>query len=760
MKHGYKLIVSFLFAFCAFIFASSMQADEKLYVYFDDIGIVHNSEGTPINIEGYAGSAADYIYYEPLTTNNQHTPNILKTGYGDFFSSGKSITDYEIAVFYMGDKPLQYSAGGHRVVTEIKNMLDAGKRVILIGNGLLFWAFDPESNQRDQEVQSFFEDYMGITADSYRRINTTQGTSFKPFAVKGIQNVPNVILAYMKICNMAHGINNVEPLHPWRYRTFIDAFDKTRLDSSNISPVPIEFFSWTTDWSELSMVMDGDSLVGIRAENDYKIVFWSSGFEVGAASSHMPNWRKEMYSAINWCVEGLPKPGPWLEFGSDPLDFETVAVEETIEKELKIWNNGRETLEIYDFYLEGFADYGVFSIETDQREFTIAPGDEEYISIKFMPQEEKKYEEYLDFESNSGGGQILGVTLVGWGGKKPEQGPQLSIFNENHTLDFGTVSPTEIDTLPLVLANTGIDLLMIDEKFLWENEKKGVFRYAKPYTWPISLYPEETDTTLIKFFPLNQTGEFLDSLAIIPDNATNVDTVWVYLKGESREGATDAEVSLTTNEIGFDSTGVGDENFSEFEIENTGSKVLYISKLKVEEDYERTFVLFDKYDEEISEQPHIPLFLAGHQKTRKVKVRFTPSDTGYFETRVAIEFMDEFDEPIPSLDTYVDVSGVAKEGVGVEDELSSGARFAMQVVPHPVENGAYLEYALGGDRPANVKIVLTDMLGSNIQEIIKTEISSGVHRTPLDVSSLASGMYYITAYVNGKVYQEPVIIEK
>ncbi len=725
------------------------KADEKHYVFFDDIDYVYNTQGQIIQ------NGVDEIYYKPLTTNNIYTPKLLKTGYGDFFSSGKKLTDYDIAVFFMGDRPLQYSVGGHRVVTEIKNMLDAGKRVILIGNGLLYWAFDPNSNQRDQEVQQFFANYFGITQESYEKMITVEGNYYKPFGVKAIQGDP-VALGYKKVCNMIHGYNDLEPLPPWRYRPIMTVMNERYLDTNLAKPM--EFFTWEHDWFRLDTTRKTDSLVGIRVVGDgYKAVFWSSGFEVAAAAGSMPTWSNELFFAMNWLAADLPKPDPWIVFKTSPLDFGKVPVGDTLIKDVRIYNQGRKPLEIDDMYLEGFAESGIFEIVADDLSLTIPPLEERYVPIRFTPKAEEKYEEYFDVSSNAGNGSLQGIQLVGWGGKKPKPGPELSAADT--ILDFGTLAPTEIDTLPLVIQNTGIDLLIVQERFYWPNEKKPPFYYVHPEQWPISLYPNESDTTYIKFVPGGKTGVFEDKIGIIPYNANNVDTLWIYLRGESKANAGDASISVSQTSIDLDTIKVGEAKTDEIVIENVGKKVIYINSIELSDDYNEQFKLLDKYDEEISGLPW-QLPLAGPLKKRKIKVRFEPREPGVYNADLTIGFIDDNNDPIPELTTVVPIYATATDssvGVGYLNGEKSGV---VKIYPMPAAEEFTIEIRNDFLDGSAAEVFITNELGQKRAEIYEGVLDRGVKTFKVSSADFSSGTYFAIVKLGSRLYKAKILIRK
>ncbi len=771
MKSKYTILLSIFLVIFSFVMRNDLKAAEKIYVMFDDIDEVYNTQGNVVNLKD-GTSARDYLYYKPLLVNNIYTPNLTKTGWANFWSSGKKLTDYEVAVFWMGNKPLQYSAGGHRVVTEIKKMLDAGKRVILIGNLLLYYAFNQGSSQRDAEVQAFFKDYMGIGQDAYGGLITQSGGNPIGFGCKAVQG-DVVSKGYKKVCNAIHGPDIGEQLYPpWRFTGYVDVIqnDYVTINKDSSKAVKMEYVLDTYDWFEMDTASETNIDMGIHIQGpsndlaqDYKLVYWTSGFEIACATQSMPDWTMELWYAMNWCTTDIPKPGPNLQFNVDPLDFETVAVADSSIKEFKIMNKGRETLEVYDIYLEGFAPSGIFNIVSKDLSFNLKSGESKYIAVKFTPSEEIYFNEYLDVESNAGNGSILGIELVGWGGKKPEPGPRIAVVND--TLDFGTLTPTGIDTAYLEITNTGVDLLIIQQRFYWPNEKMIPFMYATGVTWPISLDPGDTSRTPFRFAPVGKTGTFTDKIGIIPYNAVNYldDTLWVYLKGVSSNGSGGNQVSYTSTELSIDSTEIGKDGFAEFTIENTGKSIVYIKKLQMEDDFNGSFILLDKNDEEFQEKLPWAMFLAGPQKKRLVKVQFHPKVAGTFNGKINIEFMDGEDNPLPELSSQISVTAIGKDtsAIGVEDNIINQLNpISLNIYPNPINETANLNYSLTANGNQNIEIFIVDVLGNKLKDLVNQNIGSGNYSQEITTNSIASGLYYVVARSGKYFVKKPILIMK
>ena len=61
--------------------------------------------------------------------------------------------------------------------------------------------------------------------------------------------------------------------------------------------------------------------------------------------------------------------------------------------------------------------------------------------------------------------------------------------------------------------------------------------------------------------------------------------------------------------------------------------------------------------------------------------------------------------------------------------------------PNPLNHQATVSFSL--DKQSKVTIELFDMLGKRVLKVVDSEFGAGDHRVALDVSSLASGVYFL-----------------
>ena len=149
-------------------------------VMFDDIDSYNPSVTTPNG----TFNATYWLYGYYLKNSKDLEPYFLETAYSTFFTN-HSITDFDIAIFPMGDNALTYSSGGYSVISTINTMLAANKRVILIGRRMLTNQY-ASGGSSDPTVDDFFSRQLGL--QFLPRYNLLSGGTYKNFVVYAPQN--------------------------------------------------------------------------------------------------------------------------------------------------------------------------------------------------------------------------------------------------------------------------------------------------------------------------------------------------------------------------------------------------------------------------------------------------------------------------------------------------------------------------------------------------------------------------------------------
>jgi hypothetical protein len=82
----------------------------------------------------------------------------------------------------------------------------------------------------------------------------------------------------------------------------------------------------------------------------------------------------------------------------------------------------------------------------------------------------------------------------------------------------------------------------------------------------------------------------------------------------------------------------------------------------------------------------------------------------------------------------------------------------MRILPNPATNNAEVRVEL--TMPGRVEVGLYDPLGRNVMTLFAGERETGTLVIPLDVTTLASGTYYVAVTAPGSVLQLPLTVVK
>lgn len=90
-------------------------------------------------------------------------------------------------------------------------------------------------------------------------------------------------------------------------------------------------------------------------------------------------------------------------------------------------------------------------------------------------------------------------------------------------------------------------------------------------------------------------------------------------------------------------------------------------------------------------------------------------------------------------------------------KAADAAELALQVYPNPATSVATLEYNVGS-RADNVDIMLTDLLGRNVQSLVKGLQPAGKQTASVSTASVAAGTYLVRVQVGDKVSTRKVVL--
>ncbi|TAL69457.1 MAG: choice-of-anchor D domain-containing protein [Bacteroidetes bacterium] len=712
-----------------------IAAQQYYYVVFDNLDKIVNTEGQELT------NAFDQLYYDPIH-KYPFGDYLIKLPFSDATFTNYRITDFDLAVFPMGDKPLNFStSGGITVLSKIKEMEAAGKRVIIIGRSIL------RQSQTSQPVQQFLYDYLGV--DEVFMVNTTSGSKYAGYTINGVID-DTLANGTRKWGNLKRGENNIPPADPWRWVSELEAF-KVRPDDWRFTV--IDWFSKVTDDVQIINYPPTDTIMGVRTHTPHsKMVFWCYGTEYLCAVGSIPRHATELWYAFNWLLFDVPKIGPYLQSVPNPLQFGGRQIGTDTTKRIVITNFGRQELKVTDVYVNNFEDPEPFEV-LGPTSFNLQPLDTHSVFVKFAPTEEKSYLEILSFESNSGGNpSLIDMELKGVGGKDPEQGPIIDVVT---SVNFGEVKIGRYQEKDIVIHNIGTAPLIINYNNFSNNgtnNGNGAFTYNDRRAG-FQINPDSTYTMVIRFTP-HEAGLTYNGEIKLETNQKG-DNPFTYIKLTGKGAVAKPKMVPFPTSVIFDTVLTGYNKEIPITIKNTGSAELVIDSIN--------FIRNDSSAFSITEggmpEGGTPITVLPVEE-HILKVQFTPSEELTYNA--TIQIVSNYEET-PNYNIYF--NGVGRQDtVGVEDEydFAGNELFVMKAMPNPNYGKAMLEYILKGDVPRKVDIFIIDVLGNRISNILKTNLNPGDYRCEMDMQAikLASGNYYIIANVGDSQVRLPIVILK
>ncbi|HYV91399.1 MAG TPA: T9SS type A sorting domain-containing protein [Chitinophagales bacterium] len=84
------------------------------------------------------------------------------------------------------------------------------------------------------------------------------------------------------------------------------------------------------------------------------------------------------------------------------------------------------------------------------------------------------------------------------------------------------------------------------------------------------------------------------------------------------------------------------------------------------------------------------------------------------------------------------------------------ALLSWSVFPNPTSGNSFVNYSLS--TPATVSIVLYDVLGNKLQQLVNGNQEQGEHNVTIDARKLANGVYVLQIRVGEQVAQEKIAV--
>jgi hypothetical protein len=494
-------------------------------------------------------------YYKYMKENPEYAQYSVALPFNDNTFSQYNITDFDLAIFVLGDAPLNAQMGTTVVYEKINEMIEGGKNVLITGRKMLWYALDEQAPEifKNEDVIDMLENTLGIEYIKDLNVHKVEGntTTWWGYIIRGHFGDP-IGRSIHKYCNMNFDTGNEiwEPLAHYFSVNVFKSRDKQKY------PEVDHFIRGNNDERN-------DTIVGIRTEIDQaRVALWSMGFE--AFAGDIPR-ETLLQRAMMWLLGNIAPDGAQILVEPYSTNFGSVPVGQTSERSFSINSIGKEPLEITDISFF-FNDDDSFEVTEGAPEegspIVIQPGEYHEIKVAFTPQSQKRFQGLLTIYSNALNGQYKDVNIEGVGGES-EQGPVLETnADENGELDFGSINTASSKEIDLEIRNVGDAQLRVDDIEIIDDDDNA---FLFPYTLETPFFvPEgEVHTITVRFVGLQEEKEYTATIKIQSDAQGSSD-YFVYLKGS------------VDNSIGVKDNTVYGENFEVKIIPNPASDEIRI----------------------------------------------------------------------------------------------------------------------------------------------------------------------------------------
>jgi len=161
---------------------------------------------------------SDSAYYIPIQQMPEYKDDFISLSFSNSTFETYKITDFDLAIFPIGDNALNTATDSKLVnviISKIKEMIDAGKKVIIFSRRALWYAFNTDplaDGGKDPSTILFLSNTLGIQYLSTFSIAVTQGlnTTYSGFVAKGTAKDP-IGVGNNKPCNIKVGNDILMP---------------------------------------------------------------------------------------------------------------------------------------------------------------------------------------------------------------------------------------------------------------------------------------------------------------------------------------------------------------------------------------------------------------------------------------------------------------------------------------------------------------------------------------------------------------------
>lgn len=678
------------------------------------------------------------FYYATIAKLARYKDYTVGAPFSDATFNTYKMENLEALIIPLGDLPLNLATqGGVSLIGYMEEMINAGKKVYIIGNRVLYHAFDSRAsaNTRVQFAQEFIQERLG--ADFFTVpgrpdfVSWTDGgtTTWVAFYMRGAEDPPfGSITIY---CNWEKvNLPDNVVIYPLS-KALITHLGIFKLRQGPYKPL--------THWTGLSSShYRTDTLTGSRGEfGDSRIAFVGLGIEHFCGESY----RQYMLEfTLNWLMENVAEDGPQISFQSESVDFGIVKIGESVNVELPITNIGNQPLIITEAFIEANSDDDEFEALSGEikkgQQVSLNFQDTHRLALRYTPVKDGESTGWIKVSSNSVNSPGKLIWLKGLGGTG--SGPRIEFNYPERVMDFGTVWSTNRD-LTLRIQNVGDVEMKIDELKINVNDD-AAFGFPQQINVPLYIKPGKEFPLNIRFALRPEPRDYRGNLIIKSDAILGNSEVNIELKARVGGSGPYIKTSSTKLDFGVVHTETGDEKT--ITIENTGKQALVFNSIAVQGDYEGAFSITAGSDINQIEV----------NESADIKIKFKPGIEKDYSANLLISSNAEND-PTRS----IELIGKGSLTSVWEDPSSSSISY-MKITPNPVTETGLIEIKM--QKEQNVELLLTDINGKVIKTLLDQTFINKDYNLSFNTNDLPSGTYFIVARSGSTVAAIKTVIAK
>ncbi|MGB9852122.1 MAG: choice-of-anchor D domain-containing protein [Candidatus Kapaibacteriota bacterium] len=504
-------------------------AEQPKYILFDNL-----------ERKNFVDSAY-WIYLTDPTFMPEIAPYVVREPFNDLTLQKYNLTDFDVAIFLLGDNKLNTKVGNASVLNAIRQMIRAGKNCLIIGRNVLYYAFNPQGGDLNPEVQKFLSDTLGIDYLTRVYVSRQSGNeiTYWSFNVRGAFGDP-VGQSIIKWCNIGFQAGS----ETWYPLAIYLAFDVFKSKDPQKFP-PVDHFIRTNN------AVPNDTIVGIRTEwGTARLCFWSIGFE--AFAGDIPRGY-QLARAMNWLKGNIAPDGAAYDIDPNIVDFGEIQPGKSDTIEVTITSTGKLDLKIEEIDFWDNPD-SVFEIISGKitKPITLKRGQKYSFAVKFTPKDRIAYRGSISIKTNALNNEYYYLDVWGYGGGVEAKGPILETNFPENKIDFGKVKKPTSKIVELVLKNVGDKTLEISEFQIDTTYKDHErFDFAQVLQTPIYIEPNDSFKVKVRFSAATQEERVYYGRIKVVTNAKSNNNFFIELQGEV-EGfvSVNDELSMSFN-VGY-----------------------------------------------------------------------------------------------------------------------------------------------------------------------------------------------------------------